>query len=108
MIEQPSSIAWDTCRRSPSSASFRAPSPASRSYNADSVAERNPSRSNPLILASSRSATMGDRNLNWRQCSGVSSNRFCSRPMKALKEVTSSSRMASRGGLVTWAKSCLK
>ena len=43
-----------------------------------------------------------------RQCSGVSSKRFCSGPRDILSDITSSSRSGSMGGLVTCAKCCLK
>ncbi|WDT80090.1 MAG: hypothetical protein MPW14_23775 [Candidatus Manganitrophus sp.] len=43
-----------------------------------------------------------------RACSGVSPSRFGLGPMKVTSDITSSSRIGSIGGLVTWAKSCLK
>ncbi len=43
-----------------------------------------------------------------RQLPGRACSRLPSGPMVAPREVTSSSRMASRGGLVTWAKSWVK
>ena len=44
----------------------------------------------------------------WLQLSGSGASRLRSGPMVPASEVTSSSRMASRGGLVTWANSCWK
>ncbi len=44
----------------------------------------------------------------WRQESGVGSSRLASGPRVDCSDVTSSSRIASRGGLVTWAKSWVK
>ncbi len=43
-----------------------------------------------------------------RHDSGRGSNRLPSGPTLANSDVTSFSRMASSGGLVTWAKSCWK
>jgi hypothetical protein len=51
---------------------------------------------------------MADFSAIWRQLAGFASSRFCSGPMVVVTWVTSSSRMPSSGGLVTWAKSCLK
>ena len=51
---------------------------------------------------------MGWLIFNTWQFSGRSSNRFPSRPTYTAVLVTISSRMESMGGLVTWAKSCLK
>ena len=44
----------------------------------------------------------------WRQEAGSGSSRLRSGPTVASSEVTSSSRMASRGGFVTCAKSWVK
>ena len=44
----------------------------------------------------------------WRHDPGVASSRLPSGPTVAASDVTSSSRMASSGGLVTWAKSWVK
>jgi hypothetical protein len=41
-------------------------------------------------------------------CAGVASSRLPSGPIEDPSEVTSSSRIASSGGLVTWANSWLK
>ena len=50
-----------------------------------------------------------DGNLTiWRHDDGPGSSRLCSGPMVEPRAVTSSSRMASRGGFVTCAKSCEK
>ncbi len=46
--------------------------------------------------------------LIWRQASGAASSRLPSGPMVDAIDVTSSSRIASSGGLVTCAKSCAK
>jgi len=50
----------------------------------------------------------GDLILICRQLSAVGSSKFLSGPMLVATCVTSSSRMPSSGGLVTWANSCLK
>ena len=44
----------------------------------------------------------------WRHDSAVGSSRLASGPRVDISEVTSSSRMASSGGLVTWANSWVK
>jgi hypothetical protein len=49
-----------------------------------------------------------ERQHDLRQCAGVGSSRLPSGPIGLLSEVTSSSRMASSGGLVTWANSWVK
>ena len=46
--------------------------------------------------------------MSWRQCAGVAASAFCSGPIDVASEVTSSSRIASSGGLVTCAKSWVK
>jgi hypothetical protein len=59
-------------------------------------------------FSSSSLVRMGVLSLIWRQFSGRGSSRFCSEPIITSVPVTSSSRMASMGGLVTWANSCWK
>ena len=49
-----------------------------------------------------------ERQHTWRHDAGVGSSRLASGPMVPLRLVTSSSRIASSGGLVTWANSCAK
>ena len=61
-----------------------------------------------LSRASSSLSRIGISSAICRQFSGPGSSRFPSAPAPVNTEVTSSSRMASSGGLVTWAKSCLK
>ena len=51
---------------------------------------------------------IGLTTLMTRQFSGFSSSRLPSLPIYMVVEVTISSRIASIGGLVTWAKLCLK
>ena len=61
--------------------------------------------SDERMAARSAGVRMGCGRCSRRQCRGVSVKRFRSRPMLLDKAVTNFSRMASRGGLVTWAKS---
>ena len=67
-----------------------------------------PSRLMWRILASSSLVITGNGSTTWRQDAGVGSSRLASGPMVPLRLVTSSSRIASSGGLVTCANSCAK
>ena len=60
------------------------------------------------IFASSSLSMTGKGSATWRQCAGVAVSRFWSGPIAVPSEVTSSSRIASSGGLVTCANSWLK
>jgi hypothetical protein len=51
---------------------------------------------------------IGVVSLIWCADSGVGSSRFRSGPMVVSEAMMIASRMASTGGFVTWAKSCLK
>ncbi len=51
---------------------------------------------------------IGNGRVIWRHDDGPGDNRLASGPTLAVSEVTSSSRMASSGGLVTWANNCWK
>ncbi len=59
-------------------------------------------------FASSSFVMTGSLRTIWRQDSGSGTRRFRSGPTVDSIDVTSSSRIWSRGGLVTCAKSCLK
>ena len=61
-----------------------------------------------LSLANSSLVRMGDLSLIRLQLIGFGLSKLRSEPMVVSAEVTNSSRMQSMGGLVTWAKSCLK
>ena len=69
---------------------------------------RSPSALMCLILASSSLSITGNGSTTCRQADGLASSRLPSGPMTVPSEVTSSSRIASSGGLVTcandWAK----
>ena len=67
-----------------------------------------PSRLMCRILARSSLEMTGNGSTTWRHDAGAGSSRLASGPMVPLSEVTSSSRMASSGGLVTCANSWLK
>ena len=61
-----------------------------------------------LSLANSSLVRIGVFSSIKLQLIGLGLSRLRSEPMVVSAEVTSSSRMQSIGGLVTWAKSCLK
>ena len=67
-----------------------------------------PSRLMCRILARSSLEKTGNGSTIWRQDAGVGSSRLASGPIEPASEVTSSSRIASSGGLVTWANSWAK
>ena len=50
----------------------------------------------------------GNGRVTWRQWLGVEVSTLTSGPTEFDSEVTSSSRIASSGGLVTWANNCVK
>ena len=59
-----------------------------------------------MILASSSLSMIGNGRASWRQLSGPGSQQVGLGPDRSTPtDVTTSSRMASSGGLVTWAKS---
>ena len=107
MIRAPSLIASDTSQQISVSRSRSASPPPAASYRPSTTYAANPGRS-PLefmctILARSLSLSTGNGSTTWRQEAGDGSNRLRSGPVVLASEVTSSSRMASSGGLVTWA-----
>ncbi len=59
-------------------------------------------------LARSSLSMIGEDSAIWRQLAGRGSSRLPSGPIELPRLVTSSSRIASSGGLVTCAKSCEK
>jgi len=59
-------------------------------------------------FSSSSFVRIGVGSLIWWAESGVGSSRFRSGPIVVSTAMTISSRIASTGGFVTWAKSCLK
>ncbi len=67
-----------------------------------------PSRLTWRILARSSFEITGNGSTTCRHEAGAGSRRLASGPMVPLSEVTSSSRIASSGGLVTCANSWLK
>src|ERR671928_100237 len=52
------------------------------------------------IFASSSFVRTGKGSTSWRQCAGVAASALCSGPMDVASDVTSSSRIASSGGVV--------
>ena len=82
--------------------------PSATGKSMGTVVALKPGRSTWRILASSALSRIGVLSLICRQASGVGSSRLPSGPMLVAIWVTSSSRIPSSGGFVTWAKSCLK
>ena len=72
------------------------------------VQARNPGRAMWRMRASSSLCRIGLLSFKRRRLSGPGSRRLPSGPMGVSIWVTSSSRIPSSGGFVTWAKSCLK
>ena len=97
-----------TCAQMSSSARCM-PSPSSAGLNRiGTVTVRKYSRFKWRSFSSSSLVRMGVLSLICRQFSPRGSSKFCSEPIITSVPVTSSSRMASMGGLVTWANNCLK
>ena len=105
---QPSATARLTCAHSSSMARSRPAPPSAAGKSMDTVVALKPGRFTWRMRASSSLFSIGVLSLIWRHASGTGSSRLPSGPMLVAIWVTSSSRMPSRGGLVTWAKSCLK
>ena len=101
-------MAWLTFWHNASSARTRPRFPSAAGKSMGSVTDRNPWLVMWRSLAVSSLLRMGDGMVICWQLSGSGLSRFRSGPTVLSIEVTSSSRMASRGGFVTWAKSCLK
>ena len=73
---------------------------------------RKPSEAGPpsraRIFSSSAFDSTGDGRASWWAASAPGSRRLSSGPMDRSVAMMISSRIASTGGFVTWAKSCLK
>jgi hypothetical protein len=99
-------------RRTRSSAPASAsPPPCTRkraSMSLQSKPGRSPSALTCQILASSSLSITGRGMTICRHEAALGASRFCSGPIVPANEVTISSRIASSGGLVTWANSSLK
>ena len=122
MMLAPSAMASDTRRRTTSMArrsasppaAVGAPAcPASRTSKSPSIAKAlkpgvSPCSLTYMSLARSSRSMTGIGSRICRHEPWDASSRLASGPMVAESEVTSSSRMASSGGLVTWAKSWVK
>ena len=72
------------------------------------VIDLNPSRSMFLNFSSSSFVKIGLNALTLRQFNSDDVKRFCSQPKSVYVEVTICSRIASIGGFVACANSCLK
>ena len=112
MMRAPSSMAWLTWVRMLSRARLRARPPPATRYRPEMTTDLNPARSPSwlmwMILARSSLLMIGNGSTTWRQLAGPGCSRLPSGPTVEPSAVTSSSRMASSGGFVTWAKSCWK
>ena len=112
MIRAPSEIAADTSSQISSSRRASAAPPPCTSYRPRETwvtkPGRSPSRLMCRILTSSSLVITGNGSTTWRHEAGVGSSRLASGPIVLESEVTSSSRIASSGGLVTCANSWLK
>ena len=110
----PSAMATSTFSHTSSSARRKAgPGSAGLTGNRPSTAKVRqpgwvPSSLMYRSFASSSLVITGRGMTIWLQLSGSGASRLRSGPMVPASEVTSSSRMASSGGLVTWANSCWK
>ena len=111
MKSYPSTMARLARWQSSSIASASPRPPALGSKWIGSVIERKPRAFEPSSwrsLASCWLSRIGVLSLIWRADSGPGSSRFPSAPIVVSADMISFSRIASTGGLVTWAKSCLK
>ena len=113
MTFEPRAMAMLTCRRTSSMATAKRLAAAGDveepvdGEGVESPASRR-ARSRRASLASSSLSITGYGRMIWRHEPAGGSSRFASGPSLERPEVTSSSRMASSGGLVTWAKSWVK
>jgi hypothetical protein len=112
MMRAPSSMAAETSALISASRSRRAwPPPAAR-YRPQTVTALRPGRSPSALmwmsLASSSLSMTGKGSSICRHAAGLVSSRLSSGPIVVPREVTSSSRIASSGGLVTCANSWVK
>ncbi len=111
-MRAPDEIAAEASSRTRSSATRRPSPPSATRYNplmtVHSRCGMLPSSLMWMILARSSLSRIGNGNVNWRQLSGPGDRRFASGPTLVPTEVTTSSRMASSGGLVTCANNCWK
>ena len=99
-IEAPASTAFEDAVRTSSIATLRPPIFVG-SNRIEIVSDLNPSKSHSRRRERSSLLNTGLRIVICLQCSGVSENRFLSSPSVALRDVTSSSLIASKGGLLT-------
>ena len=103
-------MASSTSEHSSASRFSMAFSPLSTRYSARSVTVgRRPLEvSKCWILASSSLSITGKSSEICLACSGVAVSRLSSGPRPDFIDVTTSSRIESSGGLVTWANCCVK
>ena len=107
----PSAMAWSAAAHSASIAASRS-GPGGPVGGPEEGRQRDAAQTGQVemlrILASSRCVRIGRFRITWRQLCGPGLSRLRSAPSATALLVTISSRMASMGGLVTWANSCLK
>ena len=99
------SEAWSQIRRT---ARAMPSGPSATGQVIGTVCERNTEESTPRSDSSSTLRRMGCGMTSWWACSALSASRLRSEPTAVRMDMTTSSRIGSIGGLVTWAKSCLK
>ncbi len=109
MMCAPRAIAADTSAQISSSRSRSAAPPPATWYRPSTTWGAKPGRSPSslmwMILLRSLPLMTGNDSTIWRHDAGPGSKRLPSGPVEDSSEVTSSSRIASSGGLVTWANS---
>ena len=107
----PSATAASTSAKISSSRASSASPPPLTLYRPRMMVDRKPSDGSLAtctILASWSLSITGNGRISLRACPGPSSSRLGSGPIAPPIAVTSSSRMASSGGLVTCANICVK
>ncbi len=112
MRRAPFSMAASASAQIASMRSARESPPPETRYRPERVAALKPGMSPSALmwmsLASSSLSITGKGSVTLRQAAAVGSSRLPCGPSEECREVTSSSRMASSGGLVTCANSCVK
>ena len=104
----PASTAAEASSRTLCNASLRPTGPSLRLNKVLMVLLSKPVILQRLILSSSEAVSVGVSSLSIRACNAVSPKRLTSLPKSDSVLITTSSRIASMGGLVTCANNCLK
>ena len=104
----PASTAEVASSRTRCKASLRPKGPSLRLNKVLMVLLSKPVILQRLILSNSDAVRVGVSSLSIRACNAVSPKRLTSLPKRDSVLITTSSRIASIGGFVTWANNCLK